>query len=239
MFRTILFYPSIVLSLIVSILALPKMWYLKTKGRLEERTLFIHKVTYKWAKFVMKMSGAKVTVKGLENVPTDKTVLFMSNHQSFFDIPLLMSAVDMPKGFIAKKELGTWPGISTWMRYIQCVFMDRDNIRKSAEAIIQGINILKSGYSMVIFPEGTRSKGGETHEFKAGSFKLATKPKVPIIPVTINGSYKLLEKNNYKIKSSDVEVIFHPAVDVANLSKEEINNLPKTLEDIVFSALEK
>ena len=239
MFRTILFYPSIVLSLIVSILALPKMWYLKTKGRLEERTLFIHKVTYKWAKFVMKMSGAKVTVKGLENVPTDKTVLFMSNHQSYFDIPLLMSAVDMPKGFIAKKELGTWPGISTWMKYIQCVFMDRDNIRKSAEAIIQGINILKSGYSMVIFPEGTRSKGGETHEFKAGSFKLATKPKVPIIPVTINGSYKLLEKNNYKIKADNVEVIFHPAIDVANLSKEEINNLPKTLEDIVFSALDK
>ena len=237
MLRTILFYPAIVLSLVVSLLALPKMWYLKTKGRLEERTLFIHKITYKWAKFVMKMSGAKVTVKGLENVPLDKTVLFMSNHQSYFDIPLLMSAVDMPKGFIAKKELGTWPGISTWMRYIQCIFMDRENIRKSAEAIVQGINILKSGYSMVIFPEGTRSKGGQTHEFKAGSFKLATKSKVPIVPVTINGSYKLLEMNNYKIKSGEVEVIFHPPVEVTNLSKEELNDLPQKLENIVFSEL--
>ena len=239
MFRTILFYPTVVLSLFVSTLALPRMSYLKRKGRLKERTLFIHKITHGWAKFIMKISGAKVTVTGLENIPKDQTVLFMANHQSYFDIPLLMAAIDVPKGFIAKKELGTWPGISTWMRHIQCIFMDRDNLRKSAQAIVEGINILKSGYSMVIFPEGTRSKGGETHEFKGGSFKLATKPKVPIIPITINGTYKLLEQNNYKIKADTINVVIHPLVDVKDLTKEEIIELPETLENIIFSSLEK
>ena len=237
MIRTILFYPAVVLSLVVSLFALIKIKYLELRGKTEERTLFIHKVTHGWACFVMKMSGAEVTIKGLENLPKDQTVLFMANHQSFFDIPLLMSAIDVPKGFIAKKELEKWPGISMWMRYINCIFMDRDNMRKSAEAIVQGINILKSGYSMVIFPEGTRSKGNEPHEFKSGSFKLALKPKVPIVPITINGTYKLLERNGNKIKADKVEVIIHKPIDTKSLTKEEISTLPEKVESIILSPL--
>lgn len=237
MIRTILFYPAVVLSLFVSLLALIRIKYLELRGKTKEKTIFIHKVTRGWARFVMKMSGAEITVKGLENIPSDQTVLFMANHQSFFDIPLLMSVIDVPKGFIAKKELENWPGISTWMRYIRCIFMDRANLRKSAEAIVEGINILKSGYSMVIFPEGTRSKGGEPHEFKSGSFKLALKPKVPIVPVTINGTYKLLERNGNKIKADKVEVIIHPAIDTKSLSKEESSALPEKVESIILSPL--
>ncbi|MGL4109836.1 lysophospholipid acyltransferase family protein [Clostridium sp. LP20] len=239
MLRTILFYPGVILSIFVTTIALPRANYLKRKGRVDEATEFIHKITHRWAKFIMKISGAKVTVRGLENIPKDQTVVFMANHQSHFDIPLIMSTIDVPKGFIAKKELEKWPGVSTWMKQIRCIFMDRDNLRKSAESIVQGINIIKSGYSMVIFPEGTRSKGGDTHDFKGGSFKLATKPKVPIVPITINGTYKLLEQNNSKIKAASVEVIIHPAVDVKNLSKEEINVLPETIENIVFSSITK
>ena len=125
MIRTILFYPAVVLSLFVSLLALIRIKYLELRGKTKEKIIFIHKVTRGWARFVMKMSGAEITVKGLENIPDDQTVLFMANHQSFFDIPLLMSVIDVPKGFIAKKELENWPGISTWMRYIRCIFMDR------------------------------------------------------------------------------------------------------------------
>lgn len=237
MIRTILFYPTVILSLFVSLLALFKLKYLELRGKTEEKTLYIHKITRTWARFVMKMSGAKITVKGLENIPKDQTVLFIANHQSFFDIPLLMAVIDVPKGFIAKKELETWPGISMWMKYIRCVFMDRDNLRKSAEAIVEGINIIKSGHSMIIFPEGTRSKGGEANEFKSGSFKLALKPKVPIIPVTINGTYKLLERNNNKIKADSLEVIIHPAIDTKSLSKEEITDLPGKVESIILEPL--
>lgn len=239
MLRTILFYPGIILSLIIAPLALIKIKYLEHKGKDKERTEAIFKITSFWAKYVMWLSGAKVKVFGEETIPKDEAVLFVGNHQSNFDIPLIMSSIKVPKGFIAKKELEKWPGISMWMKYIRCVFMDRSNIRKSAEAIVQGIQTLKSGYSMVIFPEGTRSKGKPVAEFKAGSFKLALKSKVKIIPFTINGSYKLLEANGGKIKACPVEIYIHKPIDTTKLSKEEISELHTTVRNIVVSDLPK
>ena len=122
MLRKLLFYPIVVLSIIIVSINLIKINYLQRKGRMEERTMLIHKVTHSWANFIMKISGAKVTVTGLENIPKDTTVLFVSNHQSYFDIPLIMSAIDVPKGFIAKKELAKWIGIRVWMKYLMYLF---------------------------------------------------------------------------------------------------------------------
>lgn len=235
--RSFIFYPTIIIALIITNIYRIKINSLTKKGDLKKRDEYIHKVTTKWAKFVMKLSGAKITIIGEENLPKDETVLFVANHQSNFDIPLIMSCIDVPKGFIAKKELETWPMISTWMKYLKCIFMDRSNLRKSAEAIVEGTKLLKSGYSMVIFPEGTRSKGGPVGEFKAGSFKLATKSKRQIVPVTIDGTYKLLEANKNWIKKADVKLIIHPPIDTASLSKEETDNLHNTVRSIISKDL--
>lgn len=235
--RSFIFYPTIIIALIITNIYRIKINSLTKKGDLKKRDEYIHKVTTKWAKFVMKLSGAKITIIGEENLPKDETVLFVANHQSNFDIPLIMSCIDVPKGFIAKKELETWPMISTWMKYLKCIFMDRSNLRKSAEAIVEGTKLLKSGYSMVIFPEGTRSKGGPVGEFKAGSFKLATKSKRQIVPVTIDGTYKLLEANKNWIKKADVKLIIHPPIDTTSLSKEETDNLHNTVRSIISKDL--
>lgn len=213
-----------------------KIKILTIKGATQKRKEFIQRITYSWGKFVMKIAGAKVNVIGLENLPKNETVLFVCNHQSNFDIPLLLSTIDIPKGFIAKKELENWPFISTWMKYINCIFLDRDNLRKSASSIIEGINLLKSGYSMVVFPEGTRSKGKPVAEFKGGSFRLATKSKCSIVPLTINGTYKLLEANHNKIKGADVELIIHPPINVSNLNNDELENLPEAVHAIISNA---
>lgn len=237
MLRTLFFYPCIILSLIwANIVYGTKMRFLDKKQDKSEKEAYIYKATSSWAKFVLKIAGAKVTIKGADNIPKDKTILFVSNHQSNFDIPLLMAYINIPKGFIAKKELENWPFISKWMKHIHCIFMDRSNLRKSAEAIVDGIKLLKNGYSMVIFPEGTRSKGKPVDEFKAGSFKLATKSKCLIVPVTINGTYKLLEANNNRIKSSEIELIIHKPIDISKLSNEEVQNLHNTVHKIVSSA---
>ena len=177
MIRTIFFYLCFMISFIVTSFFRINVKILTSKGDIKRRDEYVYKVVYIWSRFIMTISGAKVNVIGLENLPKDQTVLFISNHQSNFDIPLLLSSINISKGFIAKKELEKWPFISTWMKYINCIFMDRDNLRKSAESIVEGINLLKSGYSMVVFPEGTRSKGKPVDEFKGGSFKLATKSK--------------------------------------------------------------
>lgn len=235
MIRTIIFYSYMGISLLFSSIFRIKIKFLTNKGDLDGRRNYIHKISYNWAKLVMKTAGAKVNIVGLENLPSDQTILFVSNHQSNFDIPLLLSCIDIPKGFIAKKELENWPLISTWMKYLNCILMDRDNLRKSAEAIVDGIKLLKSGYSMVVFPEGTRSKGGPVDEFKGGSFKLATKSKCLIVPLTINGTYKLMESNKNIIKGADIELVIHPQIDTNSLTKEELENLPETVHSIISS----
>ncbi|MBW6411503.1 lysophospholipid acyltransferase family protein [Clostridium weizhouense] len=235
MIRTIIFYFSVIISLLFLSLFGIEIKFLEKKGDTKKRAEFIHKTTTRWAKFVMKLSGARVNIIGIENLPKDQTVLFVSNHQSNFDIPLLMSSIDVPKGFIAKKELESWPFISTWMKHLNCIFMDRKNLRKSAQSIVEGIKLLKNGYSMVIFPEGTRSKGKEISEFKSGSFKLATKSKCLIVPITINGTYKLLEQNKNIIRPADIEIFIHEPITTKDLTKEEEDNLPSKVQSIIVS----
>ena len=102
-------------------------------------------------------------------------LVFVANHQSDFDIPLIAAYAGKPLGFVAKKEMKKVPIVRDWMEMIKCSFIDRDSARKSMEAILKAIETVKSGHSMVIYPEGTRNKGYLELEFKAGSFKLATK----------------------------------------------------------------
>lgn len=234
--KTLIFYLGTILSLIISLIIGPiTIGILSLLGKTEAKEKFIYNIASTWARFVMKVSFAKININGLENVPDDKTVLFVSNHQSYLDIPLLLGFIRKPKGFIAKKELESWPIVSFWMKKLRCIFMDRENVRKSAESIVQGINILKSGYSMVIFPEGTRSQGIKRHEFKAGSFKLATKPKVPIVPVSIDGSYIVLSGKHHFVKRCEINLTIHPLIETSDLSKEDLKALPEKVEQIIFS----
>jgi 1-acyl-sn-glycerol-3-phosphate acyltransferase len=237
MLRTIIWFGHFALSLLTKTGPMYKVKSLDKQGKIEEKEAYIHKVTSKWAMSQLKYSGAKVSVHGQENIPKDIPVVFISNHQGNFDIPLLMSYIDKPKGFIAKIETLKIPLVRTWMQYIHCVFMDRSNLRKSASAIIEGVKIIKDGHSLVIFPEGTRSKGGPLGEFKAGSFKLATKSNAPIVPITINGSYKLMEANSNKIKAATVDLFIHPPIETKNLSKEEQESLPDMVKEIIASKI--
>ena len=237
MIRTIICYFTFLVSFILTRPFILRAKYLDNKGHIEKRDSYSNSVTANWAKIQLKVSGAKINVHGLENIPKDIPVLFISNHQSNFDINLFMSLIDKPKGYISKIEMKKIPIISTWMKYIHCVFMDRSSLKKSAAAIIEGVNILKNGYSLVIFPEGTRSKGDAMGEYKAGSFKLATNAKVPIVPVTIKGSYKLMEANNNRIRPAEVDLYIHPMIETSTLAKEEEKQLHTTVENIIKSKL--
>jgi 1-acyl-sn-glycerol-3-phosphate acyltransferase len=215
---------------------LKKAEHLLKDGKTEEHAEFAYDTVRDWAHGVLKSAGAKVNVHGLENLP-DGNMLFVSNHQSNFDIPLLLAEIPVPKGFIAKKELAKVPFISSWMKQINCLFMDRSDMKQSMQIILEGIKLLKGGYSMVVFPEGTRSKGGPVAEFKAGSFKLAIKSKVPIVPITIDGTYKLLEGNGNRIKPAEINLYIHKPIDVTALNKDELADLHNAVRDVVISEL--
>ncbi|SEQ85322.1 1-acyl-sn-glycerol-3-phosphate acyltransferase [Virgibacillus subterraneus] len=152
---------------------------------------------------VIQKTKSDVHVYGQVKLP-DEAVLFVANHQGLFDILVLIGYLGKPIGFIAKKETKKLPIVSTWMELIHCVFIDRSDRRQAVKAINQGIAHLKIGHSIVVFPEGTRSRGSNLNEFKSGSLRLATKAKVPIVPVAINGTYQMMEEDKGKIKPSTI-----------------------------------
>ncbi|MBS3995623.1 MAG: 1-acyl-sn-glycerol-3-phosphate acyltransferase [Alkaliphilus sp.] len=214
---------------------LPSLWKakrLEAQGRSDEFYDYIFKICYNFGNGLIKCTGSTVDVSGTEKIP-DGSVLFVCNHQSFFDIPLMLGTINKPKSFIAKIETMNIPLISSWMKLGKCVFIDRDDARQSLKAINEGIEILKSGHSMVVFPEGTRSKSSEMLEFKKGSLRLATRSGVPIVPITISGSYKIFEANNVKIKPAHVKITVSEPIFTNNLTKEEESQLSDRVHKII------
>lgn len=237
MFRTIIWFGYFWLYLIKLIPVYFQVNRLFKEGKIKERDIAVNSIVSKWAKDLLKLAGAEVTVIGAENVPPDRAVLFVSNHQGNFDIPILLGYVNKPKAFIAKIEMLKMPIIRNWMRQMNCVFMDRHNLRQSLRVMNEAGEYIKKGYSMVVFPEGTRSKGKTMGEFKAGSLRIATKANVPIVPVTIKGSYKLMEQNGSIIKPAEVEVVISEPIETYGLTNEQISGLHEKIRTIIASKL--
>ena len=210
--------------------------YLDRKGRIADRDRIVTREVGKWARFVIRLAGGTVMVHGLENVPRNTPVVFIGNHQSYLDIPILLGFIDVKKAFIAKIELLSIPGLAGWMKLMQCTFLDRKNMRQSVQAIQEAVQTVRDGHPLVIFPEGTRSRGNTVGEFKAGSFKLALQAGVPIVPFTLDGSWRLFEEKG-KIQNSHVRLTIHPPIPTADLSREEAAALPAKVRDVVISAM--
>jgi 1-acyl-sn-glycerol-3-phosphate acyltransferase len=182
------------------------------------------------------MFGIKVDVYGLENLPKSNNLCFISNHQGLADIPLITGYIPKTVGFIAKKELGRIPFLNIWMSALGCLLIDRKNLRNSLHTIEKGIRQIEKGHPMVIFPEGTRSRNGHLGNFRPGSFKLVTGSNAPAVPVSISGSYKVVEETGI-ITSSKIKLIIHPAIDVSLLSEIEKTNLHQKVREIILSGL--
>jgi 1-acyl-sn-glycerol-3-phosphate acyltransferase len=211
--------------------------YLDRKGRIADRDRIVTREVGKWARFVIRLAGGTVMVHGLENVPRNTPVVFIGNHQSYLDIPILLGFIDVKKAFIAKIELLSIPGLAGWMKLMQCTFLDRKDMRQSVRAMQEAVQTVRDGHPLVIFPEGTRSRGNTVGEFKAGSFKLALQAGVPIVPFTLDGSWRLFEEKG-KIQNSHVRLTIHPPIPTADLSREEAAALPAKVRDVVISAMD-
>lgn len=237
MIRTIVWFIYFGISSFFTLPSLIKAKKYEKDNNITERDIVVDRTAKKWAKNLVKLTGSKITVIGEENITKSGPVLFVSNHQGNFDIPILLGYINKPKAFIAKIEMLKMPIIRTWMVLMQCVFMDRGNPRKSIQGIKEGINILKAGYSIVVFPEGTRSKDGSLGEFKAGSLRLATKSGVPIVPITIKGTNKIMEKGSLIIKPSEVEIVISPAINPEDILDKDTNELTELVKDVINKKL--
>ncbi len=191
-------------------------------------------LTSLWAKHVLWVAGVKLDVKGLENIPSTDRVAFVTNHQSYFDIPILMSTIPKLLGFIAKAELGKIPIVNLWMKAMGCIFIERKKASESLNKSRDRIEKAQEGEPVVLFPEGTRSKGPRLGRFKTGSLQILFSTDLTIVPVSISGSYHLLEEDN-KLKSGTVHVTFHPPIEGSKVTeknaKDVAHQLRKTIQD--------
>lgn len=186
------------------------------------------------------LAGTKVTVIGEENIPQDTAVLYVGNHRSIFDILLTYVRVPRPTGYISKKEMAKVPLLNIWMKNLHCLFLDRDNIKEGLKTILQAVEKAKSGISICIFPEGTRNRVPDTLlPFHEGSFKIAEKAGVPIIPMTINNSSAIFEDHFPKIKKTHVVIEYGKPIYLSEMERDEKKGIGakvrKIIEDTYFA----
>ena len=193
----------------------------------------------RWSRGILKVTGVTLTVEGLENIPKEGPCVFVGNHRSYYDIPLLLASLDKPHGILAKEELEKIPLLNRWMKLLGCVFVKRDDIRASVKALNDATAIVESGRSFVIFPEGTRYKGeeGGAGEFKAGAFRIAIKTGVPVVPVAISGARDLFEGHGLRATPGDIRVRILPAIQTAGMSKAEQKQLPDAVRQTILAQL--
>lgn len=182
-----------------------------------------------WGKVTVLSTGSKVQILGEENIPDHTNICYVSNHQGQFDIPVLLGFMKTPLGFIAKQELFKIPILSYWMKELHCIFIDRKNARNAIKTFEAGAEVIRSGYPLVIFPEGTRSKSDTMGSFHVGSIKLATMANATIVPLCIKGTWRAFEKHHRICPAAITVQIMSPisAQEYQGLDKQSLVNMVK------------
>jgi 1-acyl-sn-glycerol-3-phosphate acyltransferase len=211
----------------------------RAAGDAEEERQDILNTTRLWGKRLSEKLRIDRRIEREAALP-DGPLLFVSNHESYADIPIFCAAIqDKQMGFVAKKSLCKLPLFGSWIRDIRSIFIERGDARSSLKAMDEGVDLLQQGFSLVIFPEGTRSKGGPMGAFKKGSLRLAVKAAVPVVPVTHKGGWKIFEENGRPAQGVEVRFCVHRPIETAGLSKQEAGALSETVEGIIRAKLEE
>lgn len=241
MIRFILIVIFLIIYLVLSIPVFFAEWIIG-KFNPHARDISSLRIVQAGFKLVILISGVKLTVIGEENIPDDTAVLYIGNHRSYFDIVLTYARCKGLTGYVAKKEMLRIPLLSTWMKFLHCQFLDRSDIREGLKTILAAIEKIREGVSIMIFPEGTRSKNASELEllpFHEGSFKIATKSGCPIIPVCINHSSALFEDHFPHIRPAHVIIEYGKPIYPKELPREDQKFIGKYVQNVIAETLKK
>ncbi len=222
MIRLILILVFVIVFLIISLPIQGVEWIIKKFNPYAADISSLRIV--QWAfKVIIFLSGTKITVIGKENIPKDTAVLYIPNHQSYFDIIITYSMCPGLTGYVSKDVLQKIPGLNIWMKRLYCLFLDRKDIKAGLKMVLTGIDQIKNGISMCIFPEGTRNKHPENGmaPFKEGSMKMAEKSGCPIVPIAISNTGEILENHLPRVKRCHVIVQYGEPIYIKDLEKEQ------------------
>ncbi|HZS07996.1 MAG TPA: lysophospholipid acyltransferase family protein [Blastocatellia bacterium] len=204
--RSCVIIPLIYLYTIVMALLSLVLSFFDGDGRMQ------HWCAQAWCRMIAVTAGARTRVRGLENLPRDRACVVIANHQSYFDIPAIWANLPLQFRIMAKRVLFYIPFMGWFLWRAGHIPVDRENARAALANVRRAVDKLQAGYSIVVFPEGTRSKDGRLQDFKSGGFKIAMKAGVPVVPVTIIGTRRVLKKDSLIFHPGDVEVIIDPPI---------------------------
>ena len=238
MIRAFMVALFLLIFFIISLVLFPLEWLI---GKFNKRAKDVSslRIVQFALKCILFVSGVKTTVIGLENIPADEPVLFIGNHHGFYDIIVSYPYMKRLTGFVAKKEMNRMLFIRVWMRYLYCLFLDRDNVKESLKTILTGIDYIKQDISIVIFPEGTRNQGDGVAPFHAGSFKLAEKTGCKIIPMVQNNTEAIFENQMPRVRSGHTVLEFGKPIDITAMSKEERKNIVNYTHQVISEIYER
>jgi 1-acyl-sn-glycerol-3-phosphate acyltransferase len=192
-----------------------------------------------WAWLVLKTNRVRIRIEGIEKIEGNKSYIFMSNHASNLDPPAIAFTLEHTLRFVAKKSLAKIPMFGIAIRLAKMIIIDRDNAQSAREAINRAVRDLTGGVSAFFFAEGTRSIDGKLQKFKKGGVMLALKTKLPVVPITIVGSYDLLPKNTLRIRPGVVKVIIGEPIDTSNYTEDDRDILLEKVRSVISANLEQ
>ena len=198
-----------------------------------------HKVARIWAKCILAASNIKVTVKGLSNLNRRGSCIYMPNHVSNFDIPVLQAYLPVQFRWLAKAELFKIPVFGYAMKRAGYISIDRFDRKSAIQSLNRTAEIIKSGTSVIIFPEGTRSQNQNIQSFKKGGFILAVDSGVPIIPVIIHGTWTIMQKKQILVKPGNVVLEIKRPINTLNYTRKTKEDLMEKVRNIILESYEK
>lgn len=188
-----------------------------------------------WSWLILATSGIRVKVEGLEHVNLRETAIYCANHQSAMDIPILFVHLPVQFRFVAKRSLFKMPFMGWHLRRSGHIAVERERPREALKSLQQAAQQVREGKSLVLFPEGHRSRSGQIAPFKAGTFYLAILAGVPIVPMTINGTRRILEPDTYHVRPGQTEMIVHPPVLTRDLTLKDVETLSERVRAQIVS----
>ncbi len=202
----------------------------------------IQDVAYRISKIycwiVLKTCFVKLRVQGLEQIDRKHPYVFMSNHVSLFDIPAVAWGIPHSMRWVYKKELSTIPFLGWALRAIGHIMVDRQNRAKAVESLRKSLEKLKGNTSIMIYPEGTRSKTGELLPFKKGGFYTAIASGFPIVPIAIRGSREIMKKGVFRIHPGTITLQVFPPIPVEEYDTSRTNELKERVREIILRGIE-
>jgi 1-acyl-sn-glycerol-3-phosphate acyltransferase len=190
-----------------------------------------------WSRITCYLALCPVKVRGREHIDAGQSYVFVSNHQGAFDIFLIYGFLGAPIKWVMKAGLKKIPFVGRACRAAGFIFVDHSTPQAAARSVRDAERALQKGASVVVFPEGSRTRTGKMSRFKKGAFQMATDLSLPVIPITLNGPYKILPIGSLKMKPHRMEMIIHPPVATGSIDSRELQQLAGHTHQIIASAL--